>query len=85
MGEVMVTFKLMPVGVDVDLDAMETQVKNSIKADRITREPIAFGLVALKVIKIIPEQDGVMNELESRLKAVEGVSEVEVVEVTKTL
>ena len=85
MGEVMVTFKLMPTGVDVDLDAMEAQAKDSIKADRISREPIAFGLVALKVIKIIPEQDGLMNELETRLKAIEGVSEVEVLEVTKTI
>jgi translation elongation factor aEF-1 beta len=81
----MVTFKLMPVGVEVDLDAMEAQIKDSIKADRINREPIAFGLVALKAIKIIPEQDGLMAELEGKLRAIEGVSEVEVVEVTKTL
>jgi elongation factor 1-beta len=85
VGEVMVTFKLMPVGVDVDMDRMEDQIKEAIKADRTTREPIAFGLVALKVIKIIPEQDGLMSELENKLKAIDGVSGVEVVEVTKTL
>ena len=85
MAEVIATFKVMPTGVDVDLDKLEAEVKEVIKADRIKREPIAFGLVALNVIKIMPDAGGVVDEIEEKLKGMEGVGSVEVTEVTKTL
>jgi len=85
MGEVIATFKVMPTGVDVDLDKMEVDIQDAVRADRINREPIAFGLVALNVIKIIPDAGGVIDEIEGRLKKIEGVGEVEVTGVTKTL
>jgi elongation factor 1-beta len=85
MGEVIVTFKVMPTGVDVDLDALEAQINEAVKADRIKREPIAFGLVALNVIKIVQDAAGVVDEVETELKKIEGVGSVEVTGLTKTL
>ena len=85
MAEVIVTFRVMPTGVDVDLDALENKIKNLIKADRIKREPIAFGLVALNVVKIIPDAGGELDAIEQKLKKLDGVSGVEVTDLTKTL
>ena len=85
MGEVIATFKVMPTGVDVDLDKLEEYVKETIKADRINREPVAFGLVALNVVKIVPDAGGVMDEIEEKIRAIKGVGNVEVTGVTKTL
>lgn len=85
MAEVIVTFRVMPTGVDVDLDALETKIKDLIKADRIKRDPIAFGLVALNVIKIIPDAGGELDAIEQKLKKLDGVSGVEVTDLTRTL
>lgn len=85
MSEVIVTFKVMPTGVNVDLDALEVKIKDLVKADRINREPIAFGIVALNVIKIIPDAGGEVDAIEQKLRKLEEVSQVEVTSLTKTL
>jgi len=85
MAEVIATFRVMPTGVDVDLDALEAKIKKLIKADRIKREPIAFGLVALNVTKIIPDAGGELAAIEEKLKKLDGVSGVEVTDLTRTL
>jgi len=85
MSEVLVTFKVMPKGVEINLDQLEATIKEIVKPDQIKREPIAFGLVALKITKIVPDAAGVVDEIEVQLRKIEGVSEVEVTELTKTL
>jgi len=85
MAEVMATFKVLPKGVDVNLDNLEAKIKSVVKADQIKREPIAFGLVALIVTKLIPDAGGEVDALEKKLKSLEEVSEVEVVDLTRTL
>lgn len=85
MAEVMVTFKVMPTGVDVNLDKLEAEIKQVVKADQIKREPIAFGLVALNVIKIVPDAGGEVDAIEEKLKKLKDVAEVEVTDLTKTL
>lgn len=85
MAEVVVTFKVLPKDIDVNLDKLENEIKNVIKPERIEREPIAFGLVALKVIKIMPDSSGVLEETENKLKSIIDVGEVEVVELGRSL
>jgi len=85
MAEVIATFKVMPIGVDVDLDALEAKIKKLIKADQIKREPIAFGIVALNVTKIIPDAGGEVDAIEEKLRKLEEVSQVEVTDLTRTL
>ena len=82
---VIVTMRIMPKDENVDISRLESEIKNTISPERIEREPIAFGVVALKVVKIIPEEEGSMEELEKNIKRVEGVGEVEVLEVTRSL
>ena len=85
MGEVIVTFRVMPEGVDVNLDELEKEIKEKVVPQKIERLPIAFGLTALKVVKLVPEESGKLEEVENTLKSLPGVSGVEVLEVTRSL
>ena len=49
--------------------------KNDPKTETKTeQEPIAFGLKALKIIFVMDEAKGSTDELESKIKEIEGVN-----------
>jgi elongation factor 1-beta len=85
MSGVIVTFKVMPTGTDVNLDMLEAKIREVVGADQVKREPIAFGIVALIIAKMIPDEAGFIDKMEELLRGVEGVGEVETLEVTKAL
>ena len=85
MADVMVTFKVMPESIDVDLGRLEEKVKNAVFPERIVREPIVFGIVALKVTKLMPDAGGYLEDVEKKLREVDGVGEVEVEEMGRSL
>ena len=88
MGEVVASLKLLPAEASVDLEALKKalpeRLPSGVRIHRFEEEPIAFGLKALIVHVVLPEdQAGKMEELEEALKKVEGVSEVEVLMVRR--
>ncbi len=85
MGEVIVSFKVMPADININLNELEERIKKEISPQKIEREPIAFGLVALKVTKLVPEESGELEKIENKIKSLEGVGEVEVVEISRSL
>jgi elongation factor 1-beta len=85
MADVIVAFKVMPTGTDVNLDELETKIREVVKPTSIKRQPIAFGLVALIVTKVIPDAGGELDNAENLLRSLEGVGEVEVEEVSRAL
>lgn len=85
MAQVIVTFRVMPKSVEVNLDELENKIKSFVNPERIQREPIAFGLIALNVIKIVPDAGGETDTIENKLKSIDDVSEVEVVQVSRSL
>ena len=85
MSQVIVTFKVMPIGTDTDLDKLENEIKASVNPERINREPIAFGLVALNVTVLVEDAGGQLESVENKLKAISDVSGIEVTEITRTL
>lgn len=85
MAEVIVGLKVMPKTVETDLDKLEEKIRAAIDPDKISREPIAFGLVAFHVVKLVPDAGGQVDELESKLKAIEEVGEVEVTGISRGL
>jgi elongation factor 1-beta len=85
MGEVIVGLKVLPKTVEVDLDKLEEEIKRAISPERIQREPIAFGLVAILVTKLVPDEAGQVDELEKKLRAIEDVGEVEVTGISRSL
>ena len=85
MAEVIVGLKVLPKEVGVDLDKLEERINSEIKPERIQRQPIAFGLVALLVTKFVPDSECELEAVENRLRAIEEVGEVEITGITRSL
>jgi len=85
MGKVIVTFRIMPKGIEVDLEELEERVRKEIGPERMEREPIAFGLVAIKATKLVEEESGELEREENKIRGIEGVGEVEIVEITRSI
>ena len=84
-GSVVTTFKVMPDGTDVDLDALEKRLQKRINPARMSRQPIAFGLEAILLVKQIPEKDGELEKVTNEILAVEGVREAEIISATRSM
>ena len=83
MARVMVSLKIFPSDIVADMNGLKETIKKSLEGKatiyKFDEEPVAFGLVALVAHVLLPEEaSGVMDEVEQRLKSIEGVSEVEV-------
>lgn len=85
MGSVIVTFRIMPEGIETDLDSLEESIKKEINPQRIERVPIAFGLNAIKIVKLVEEKEGEMDRITEDIKKIKGVKEVEVIGLTRSL
>ena len=74
----------------VEQETEEQPVKEKIsefggEVGKVEEEPIAFGLIALKVSFIVDEDKGDTEPLENGLKEIDGVANADVVGVTRTL
>ena len=85
MSQVIVTFRVMPTGTDVDLDKLENDIRSFVDSKRINREPIAFGLVALNVTVLVEDAGGQLEAVENKLGKIKGVGNIEVTEITRAL
>lgn len=81
----MVVFKVMPADGNTDISELESAIRSKIDAKKIEREPIAFGLVALKVTTTMMDAEGVVDKVEQDLRDTDGVGEVEVTEISRVL
>ncbi len=84
MGKVAVTFRIMPEGVEVDLDAVQSHVRSSLreKLKKLEVKPVAFGLKAIEAIVVVDDASGEMERVEATLGGIPGVGGVETTEVT---
>ncbi|MCI4336201.1 MAG: elongation factor 1-beta [Thermoplasmata archaeon] len=84
MGQVAVLFRLMPQGVETDLRAIGESVRTSVPTNVTIRgmqvKDIAYGLKALLVSVVMPDQGGVLSQTEAALAKVPHVESVEVME-----
>ena len=84
MDQVVAALKILPEGVEVDLNKLKEAIKGSlptgVSVHKYEEEPIAFGLVVLIAYVLMPEKESdIMNRVEEAIKNVNGVSEIEVV------
>jgi elongation factor 1-beta len=84
MGEVLVLFRLMPHGVETDMNTLaagvQNAVPNGVKIRGMQIKDIAFGLKALLVAAAMPDAGGILDTVEAALAKVSGVESVEVME-----
>ena len=81
MGNVIMKLKVMPTDVEVDLEKIKDKIiENSGKVEvkDFGIQPIAFGLKALMVAAVMPDEEGISDRF---IEKIQGIEEVESVEV----
>jgi len=86
LAKVLASIKIFPNDANLDLNALKSKVESSLpKGCTISKfedEPVAFGLVALIAHVILPEDaGGLMDQVENAIRALDSVSEIEVLRV----
>jgi elongation factor 1-beta len=82
MGDVAAQMKVMPEDPEIDLDALQERLEESLpEGARISgfdRDDVAFGLVALLPTVIVADDAGGTEAVEEAFAGVEGVESVSV-------
>ncbi len=86
MGQVSITFEIMPEGLEINLEDIKSRVQEKIgdisKIEQTEIKPIAFGLKALMMNVLVDDSEGIMDKLEEMIAEVEGVQSAKVVTMT---
>ncbi|RLE57377.1 MAG: elongation factor 1-beta [Thermoprotei archaeon] len=87
-GRVYVVARVFPKGIEVNLEELKKKIGEVLPKEfqlvKIEEEPIAFGLKALKVHVVIPEETtGGTEPLERAISSIDDVSQVEVIYITR--
>lgn len=89
MGQVALTFRIMPENTDVDLDALVDTVKASLpkgaKWNAHQLKPFAFGLKAIEAQIIVEDDEGGPDEVTEILQGVADVQGVELLDMGRLL
>ncbi|MCW4015031.1 MAG: elongation factor 1-beta [Candidatus Bathyarchaeota archaeon] len=87
MGKIIIVYKIFPTESTIDLEVLKEKITKQLSdiasIKRFAEEPIAFGLCALKVNMVLEEKEGIADETEKRMAAIEGVGQIQTLGLTR--
>ncbi|MFL6498943.1 MAG: elongation factor 1-beta, partial [Nitrososphaera sp.] len=87
MARLVVRIRILPAEAESNLEGVVELLKRSVPEGMemkcSTLEPVAFGLKAIVGDFLLDDAEGQMDKLEESIKAVEGVGELEVMNISR--
>ncbi len=81
VGTVAVTYQLLPEETSFDMEALMakigTYMPEGVQVAKATVKPFAFGLKALEIVCTMKDTSNLVDELEEKLRSIEGIQGVE--------
>ena len=87
MARLVARIKVLPADADINVDriveGLKSNVPQGMELKGHAKEPIAFGLNAVVGDFMLDDAEGQMDKLEEAIRGVQGVGEIEVMNISR--